>query len=286
MFALVVRFDLAAGVGPAFDELVDETLGLIRAREPRTVVYACHQVEGAPDSRIFHELYEDRAALRRARVGRRARSTVPSGARPVPGRTAPRGVPGASGSLPARDGRCHGGGPWIARSPSASIAAYRRRRGLSQVKLANLVVRSENWLSQIERGERPIQRLGPLAELARVLDVPMTELIGTEPRAMRDRAEQHAAVEQIRLALSGSTSSRCSWSPGKPRRYVVRRSASWPLTSPAHGSWYTRDSTPSSLRCSQTCCSRESRRPGRSLECPKVMARIDWPPLVVPVVCR
>lgn len=58
------------------------------------------------------------------------------------------------------------------------IAVYRRRRGLSQVKLANLVGRSENWLSQIERGERPIQRLGPLAELAKVLEVPMTELIG------------------------------------------------------------------------------------------------------------
>jgi quinol monooxygenase YgiN len=63
MFALVVRFDLTAGGGPAFDALVDETLGLIRAREPRTVIYACHQVEGAPDSRIFYELYEDRAAF-------------------------------------------------------------------------------------------------------------------------------------------------------------------------------------------------------------------------------
>src|ERR1700704_5813075 len=63
MFALVVRFELAAGAGPAFDALVDETLGLIRAREPRTVIYACHQVEGAPDSRIFYELYEDRAAF-------------------------------------------------------------------------------------------------------------------------------------------------------------------------------------------------------------------------------
>jgi transcriptional regulator with XRE-family HTH domain len=83
------------------------------------------------------------------------------------------------------------------------LAAYRRRRGLSQAKLAHLVGRSENWLSQIERGERPIQRLGPLAELAKVLDVPMTELIGTEPKAIRNPAEQHAAAEQLRLVLSG-----------------------------------------------------------------------------------
>ena len=75
------------------------------------------------------------------------------------------------------------------------IRIYRTRRGLSQIKLANLIGRSENWLSQIERGERPIQRLGPLAELARVLEVPMTELIGTDPKARRDPAEQHAAVE-------------------------------------------------------------------------------------------
>jgi quinol monooxygenase YgiN len=63
MFALVVRFDLVAGAAEAFDALVDETLGLIRAREPQTVIYACHQVEGAPNSRILYELYEDRAAF-------------------------------------------------------------------------------------------------------------------------------------------------------------------------------------------------------------------------------
>jgi len=63
MFALVVRFDLVPGAGAAFDALVDETLGLIRAREQRTVIYACHQVEGAADARIFYELYEDRAAF-------------------------------------------------------------------------------------------------------------------------------------------------------------------------------------------------------------------------------
>jgi transcriptional regulator with XRE-family HTH domain len=83
------------------------------------------------------------------------------------------------------------------------IAIYRRRRGLSQAKLANLVGRSENWLSQIERGERPIQRLARLAELARVLEVPMTELIGVEPKPARDPEGQHVAVEQLRLALSG-----------------------------------------------------------------------------------
>ncbi|MET7806603.1 helix-turn-helix domain-containing protein [Micromonospora chersina] len=31
------------------------------------------------------------------------------------------------------------------------IAAYRRRRGLSQAALAGLIGRSESWLSQVER---------------------------------------------------------------------------------------------------------------------------------------
>jgi transcriptional regulator with XRE-family HTH domain len=82
------------------------------------------------------------------------------------------------------------------------IALIRRRRGLSQVKLAGLVGRSESWLSQVERGARPVDRLGIIRELARVLDVPVSELTGAAPEIVRDPAEQHAAVEEIRLTLS------------------------------------------------------------------------------------
>ena len=46
------------------------------------------------------------------------------------------------------------------------IAFYRRRRGLSQVVLANLVGRTEDWLSKIERGEREIRRLDLLVDVA------------------------------------------------------------------------------------------------------------------------
>jgi transcriptional regulator with XRE-family HTH domain len=82
------------------------------------------------------------------------------------------------------------------------IAILRRRRGLSQKRLAVLVGRTESWMSQIERGARPIQRLGILGELARVLDVPVSELTGDPAPTERDPAEQHQAVEEIRLALS------------------------------------------------------------------------------------
>ena len=63
MFGLVVRFNLKGGSGPAFDKLTDETLAAIRTAEPGTLVYACHEVDGDVDARVFYELYQDRAAF-------------------------------------------------------------------------------------------------------------------------------------------------------------------------------------------------------------------------------
>jgi quinol monooxygenase YgiN len=64
MFGLVVRFVFADEQAVAgFDALVAETLPQIREREPGTLVYAVHEVEGKPLERIFYELYRDRAAF-------------------------------------------------------------------------------------------------------------------------------------------------------------------------------------------------------------------------------
>ncbi|MGD0475269.1 MAG: antibiotic biosynthesis monooxygenase [Candidatus Velthaea sp.] len=63
MFALVVRFDLQAGQGAAFDELMARTLPAIRSDEPGTLVYVCCRIEGAPDARLFMEIYADRTAF-------------------------------------------------------------------------------------------------------------------------------------------------------------------------------------------------------------------------------
>ena len=51
------------------------------------------------------------------------------------------------------------------------IAAYRRRRGLSQAVLAGLVGRSESWLSQVERGVRSVDSLSVILDLAQALKV-------------------------------------------------------------------------------------------------------------------
>ncbi len=63
MFALVVRFDLAPDGAASFDRLVAETVPLILAREPGTLLYVTHSVEGAPLARVFYEVYADRAAF-------------------------------------------------------------------------------------------------------------------------------------------------------------------------------------------------------------------------------
>ena len=64
MFALVVRFDLPdATAADLFDGLVADLLPGIAEHEPGTQVYAVHTVAGAPLSRVFYEVYADRAAF-------------------------------------------------------------------------------------------------------------------------------------------------------------------------------------------------------------------------------
>jgi transcriptional regulator with XRE-family HTH domain len=80
------------------------------------------------------------------------------------------------------------------------IAYYRRRRGLSQVKLAGLLGRSESWLSQVERGVRSIDRISVLTQIAAALNVPVTEL-SPDP-LVQEHSGEHPTVRAVRLALS------------------------------------------------------------------------------------
>jgi transcriptional regulator with XRE-family HTH domain len=73
------------------------------------------------------------------------------------------------------------------------IAAYRKRRGMSQDALAGLVGMSRSWLSQVERGIHTVDRLSTLTDLAAVLRVDVADLC--RPR-MATRAKW-------RLACSG-----------------------------------------------------------------------------------
>jgi transcriptional regulator with XRE-family HTH domain len=82
------------------------------------------------------------------------------------------------------------------------IAYHRKRHGLSQVKFAGLVGRSESWVSQVERGVRPVDRMSVLQKVADVLNVPVSEL-GGEDDGQPEAAERPEALDLVRSALTG-----------------------------------------------------------------------------------
>jgi transcriptional regulator with XRE-family HTH domain len=79
------------------------------------------------------------------------------------------------------------------------VAFYRRRRGLSQAVLAGLMGKSEDWVSKVERGERQVNRLDVLVELARQLRVTLNDLLG-EPVLFEDE-DSNDDVPAVRDAL-------------------------------------------------------------------------------------
>ena len=81
------------------------------------------------------------------------------------------------------------------------IAFYRRRRQLTQRVLAELVGRSEDWLSKVERNERDIRRLDILTEVARALRVSVGDLLG-QPVLVEDHQPKEDDVPAIRDALA------------------------------------------------------------------------------------
>lgn len=84
----------------------------------------------------------------------------------------------------------------------AQVAYWRHRRGKSQRVLAGLAGMSQPYLSQIERGIRPVNNRGTLVALAGALDVSIADLTG-QPGDPTDPARAAAAahVPAIRAAL-------------------------------------------------------------------------------------
>lgn len=58
------------------------------------------------------------------------------------------------------------------------IAFYRRRRGQSQLVLAGLVGRTEDWLSRVENNRIEVDRLSVIRRMANALDVSIGDLVG------------------------------------------------------------------------------------------------------------
>lgn len=83
------------------------------------------------------------------------------------------------------------------------VAFFRKQRGLSQRAFAEVVGRSETWVSQVERGARHIDRMSVLQALADALNVPLAELAAESLVVAAAHQRPDAAVD-ISLALSSS----------------------------------------------------------------------------------
>ncbi|WP_317496010.1 helix-turn-helix transcriptional regulator [Haloechinothrix sp. LS1_15] len=57
------------------------------------------------------------------------------------------------------------------------IARHRRRRGLSQRALAELLGRTEDWLSKVENNRIPLDRLSVIQMVASALGVTLGDLL-------------------------------------------------------------------------------------------------------------
>ncbi|UCM88097.1 helix-turn-helix domain-containing protein [Streptomyces marincola] len=97
------------------------------------------------------------------------------------------------------------------------IKYYRMKSGKSQAALGGLVGRSEDWVSKVERGLIPVDRLSLLLEIGRVLGVSdLADLIGPAVSLNVAGRPEHPAVPRIRRALNTPPSQLSSGLPGEP----------------------------------------------------------------------
>ena len=58
VIAVLVRFELKdEEAARGFDNLAKDTIAAVQALEPETLIYAVHQVEDSPLTRVFYEVY-------------------------------------------------------------------------------------------------------------------------------------------------------------------------------------------------------------------------------------
>ncbi|GGM03819.1 hypothetical protein GCM10010129_54170 [Streptomyces fumigatiscleroticus] len=89
----------------------------------------------------------------------------------------------------------------------ARVAELRRRRGLTQTELAAVIGRTASWVSQVERGIQPVNRLDVLRLLADGLGVALNMLQPEAPDVSGPEAAAAAEgendLDQARLTISG-----------------------------------------------------------------------------------
>lgn len=93
------------------------------------------------------------------------------------------------------------------------IARYRRALGLTQEGLAMRLFRSKNWVTKVERGERPRDSVRTLLQVARALGVEVRDLTG-HPWFPEPGGPGHEAVPAIRRALTAALKAPATRSDG------------------------------------------------------------------------
>ncbi|MCD0484593.1 helix-turn-helix domain-containing protein [Streptacidiphilus sp. ASG 303] len=93
------------------------------------------------------------------------------------------------------------------RAFGARVAELREQRGFTQKEMAAEIGRTASWLSQVERGVQPVNRLDVLRLLADGLGVPLQVLRPDAPAATEatepEQAEEPNDLDQARLVISG-----------------------------------------------------------------------------------
>lgn len=87
-------------------------------------------------------------------------------------------------------------------SADAEIVVYwMRRRGLTRQVFADRLGKSLSWVDKIKNGDRQLDRLSVLRQIAAVLDLPLDVLIDREEAEQRRLCPDEREIAAIRHAL-------------------------------------------------------------------------------------
>ncbi|MFI6263373.1 helix-turn-helix domain-containing protein [Micromonospora sp. NPDC051006] len=98
------------------------------------------------------------------------------------------------------------------------VAHWRVRRRMTQQMLADRLRRSKSWVDKVERGVRPLDRYSVIQELAQVLRIDPTVLLGQHQTT---RAGTLDGVDEIRAALARYDSGSDTMPPAEELRRQV-----------------------------------------------------------------
>jgi transcriptional regulator with XRE-family HTH domain len=88
------------------------------------------------------------------------------------------------------------------RQQTAEIVMYwMRRRGLTRKIFADRLGKSLSWVDKIRNGDRQLDRLSVLKQIAGVLDIPLSALVDPEQAEQLQRCPDDREIEAIRHAL-------------------------------------------------------------------------------------